>query len=161
LTPKIIDHRDGFTIIGTAVRTNNAQEQTPNGLIGKQWQRFFQENLLGKIPNKTNANILAAYTDYASDKDVEYSFVLGAKVNSGKEIPAGMVAIQIPSGRYAIFTSEKGPAYKIMFELWRLIWTIPKSAPGGDRAYKTDFEIYDQRATDPENSQVDVYVGIN
>jgi len=60
-----------------------------------------------------------------------------------------------------MFTSEKGPVYKIMFELWHRIWAIPKSTPGGDRAYKTDFEIYDQRATGPENSQVDVYVGIN
>jgi len=40
-----------------------------------------------QIPNKTNANIIAAYTDYASDKDGDYTFVLGAKVNSGKEIP--------------------------------------------------------------------------
>jgi predicted transcriptional regulator YdeE len=31
---------------------------------------------------------------------------------------------------------------------------------GGRRAFKTDFEIYDQRAADPENAQVDVYIGL-
>lgn len=160
MSPKVLDKMDAFTIIGVSVRTNNAKEQTPDGQIGKQWQRFFQEGLLNKIPNKADNNIIAAYTDYASDKDGDYTFVLGAKVNSDKEVPAGMVALKIPSGRYAMFTSEKGSVNKIMFALWRRIWEVPKSAPGGDRAYKTDFEIYDQRAADPENSQVNVHVGI-
>jgi predicted transcriptional regulator YdeE len=31
---------------------------------------------------------------------------------------------------------------------------------GGTRAFRTDYEIYDQRSTDPENAQVDVYVGL-
>jgi len=101
-----------------------------------------------------------AYTDYASDKDGDYTFVLGAKVNSGKEIPSGMIAIQIPSGRYAMFTSEKGPVYKIMFELWQPHLGNPKIHAARPRL-QNRFEIYDQRATGPENSQVDVYVGIN
>ena len=67
-----------------------------------------------------------------------------------------MVAVKIPAGRYARFTSEKGPAYQVVPETWKRIWTNS----GGDRTYKADFEIYDQRATDPENSQVDIYVGI-
>jgi predicted transcriptional regulator YdeE len=31
---------------------------------------------------------------------------------------------------------------------------------GGTIAFKTDYEIYDQRAPDPENAQIDVYVGL-
>jgi predicted transcriptional regulator YdeE len=31
---------------------------------------------------------------------------------------------------------------------------------GGKRAYKTDFEVYDQRAGNPQDSQIDVYVGV-
>jgi len=153
---KIIDHLEGFTVIGISVRTNNAKEQTPNRQIGKTWQRITQEKFLDKIPNKTDKNIIAVYTDYASDKDGDYTFILGAKVNSDKEIPAGMVAVKIPTGRYAKFTSEKGPAYKVVPEVWKRIWTTSAET----RAYKTDFELYDQRATDPEKSQVDVYVGI-
>ena len=159
MTPKIIEGLEGFTIIGISVRTNNAKEQTPDGQICKQWQRFFQENLLSKIPNRSDDNIIAVYTDYASDKDGDYTFVLGARVNSSQKIPAGMVAVKISSGRYVIFTSEKGPGFKVVPELWRRIWAVPKSSPGGDRVYKTDFELYDQRAQDPQNSQVDVYVG--
>ena len=71
-----------------------------------------------------------------------------------------MVARRVPAGRYAVFTSEKGPVEKIMVETWQRIWSVAKSAPGGDRAFQTDFEVYDQRAANPRDAQVDVYVGI-
>jgi predicted transcriptional regulator YdeE len=153
---KIIDHFASFTVIGVSVRTNNTKEQTPDGQIGKTWQRVSQEKFLDKIPNKADKNIVAVYTDYASDKDGDYTFVLGAKVTSDKEVPTGMVSIKIPAGRYAKFTTEKGPAYKVVPDAWKRVW----NNPGGERAYQSDFEIYDQRAVDPEKSQVDLYVGI-
>ncbi|PYX71378.1 MAG: AraC family transcriptional regulator, partial [Acidobacteria bacterium] len=59
-----------------------------------------------------------------------------------------------------VSTSEKGPVGKVVAETWKRIWTLPKSEPGGNRAYVADFEIYDQRAADPQNSEVDVCVGI-
>ena len=159
-SPEIVENLPGFTLIGISVRTNNAKEQTADGLIGKQWQRFYQEGILSKIPNKADNNTVAAYTGYASDKDGDYTLVIGAKVTSDKEVPSGMVAVKVPSGRYARFTSEKGPVARIGADLWRRIWAIPKSQPGGDRAYKTDFEVYDQRAEDPQNAQMDIYIGI-
>jgi predicted transcriptional regulator YdeE len=159
--PKVIDHLHGFTVIGVSVRTNNAKEQTPDGQIGKTWQRLSQEKLLANIPNKADKNTIAVYTDYAGDKNGDYTFILGARVTSDKEVPAGMVAVKVPSGRYAKYTSEKGPAYKVVPDVWKHIWETPSSTPIGNRAYKTDFEVYDQRAVDPEKSQVDIYVGIN
>lgn len=160
LNPKVMDNRDGFTVIGVSARTNNAREQTQSGVIGKQWQRLFQEGLLAKIPNKADGNIIAVYANYASDHTGDYTFVLGNKVTSDKEIPDGMVAIKVLSGKYAVFPSGKGPAYKVVPATWSRINSLPKSSIGGDRLYKTDFEVYDQRAADPENSQVDVYIGI-
>jgi len=71
-----------------------------------------------------------------------------------------MVIRKIPAGRYAMFTSEKGFVGKVVPETWSRIWALPKSAPGGNRAYLADFEIYDRRAADPQNAQVDIYVGI-
>jgi len=156
----VVKNMDGFTVIGISARTNNAREMTPDGVIGKQWGRLFQEGLLNKIPNKVDANIVAVYTNYASDHNGDYTFVLGAKVNPGAVAPAGMVAVNIPAGKYAVFTSEKGPAAKVVPEIWQRINNLPKSATGGDRVYKADFEVYDQRAADPQNSAVDVYIGI-
>lgn len=160
MLPKIIEHLEGFTVIGVSVRTNNAKEQSADGQIGKTWQRLSQEKFLAKIPHKADESIIAVYTDYAGDKNGDYTFILGAKVTSEKEVPEGMVAVKIPSGRYAKYTSEKGPAYKVVPDTWKRIWDAPSSTPAGNRAYKTDFEVYDQRAIDAEKSQVDVYVGI-
>jgi predicted transcriptional regulator YdeE len=86
--------------------------------------------------------------------------VLGARVKSDGEVPAGMLAKKIPAGKFAVFTSEKGPAAKVVPETWTKINSLPRSAVGGDRVYRADYEIYDERAADPANSQVDVYVGI-
>ena len=159
MTPRVVQQA-AFTVVGISARTSNAKEMTAEGVIGKQWGRFMQEGVLGKIPNKADNAIVAVYTDYASDHNGEYTYVLGAKVRSDAAVPAGMVAKKIPTGRYAVFTSEKGPAAKVVPEVWMRINSLPKSTVGGDRVYGADFEIYDQRAVDPQNSQVDVYVGI-
>jgi predicted transcriptional regulator YdeE len=71
-----------------------------------------------------------------------------------------MVAKKIPAGRYAVFTTERGPAAKVVPEAWMGINSLPKSAVGGDRVYGADFEIYDERASDPQSVQVDIYLGI-
>jgi CubicO group peptidase (beta-lactamase class C family)/predicted transcriptional regulator YdeE len=159
MNPKVVE-QDGFTVIGTPARTSNAREMTPDGVIGKMWGRLFQEGVLAKIPNKADQNIVAVYIDYASDHNGEYTYVLGARVTSDAEVPAGMVAKKIAAQKFAVFTSEKGPAPKVVPELWIKINSLPKNAAGGDRQYKADFEIYDQRASDPQNLQMDVYIGI-
>lgn len=159
MEPKVVDQA-GFTVVGIAARTSNAKEMTADGVIGKQWGRFMQEGISGKIPNKADASIVAVYTDYASDKDGEYTYVLGSRVTSAANLPSGLEAKKIPGGRFAVFTTDKGPGPKVVPETWMRINSLPKSAPGGDRVYKADFEIYDERAKDPQNLQADVYVGI-
>jgi predicted transcriptional regulator YdeE len=71
-----------------------------------------------------------------------------------------MVSKLVPAGKFAVFTSEKGPAPKVVPEIWMKINSLPKSAVGGDRVYKADFEVYDERAADPQNAVVEVHVGI-
>jgi CubicO group peptidase (beta-lactamase class C family)/predicted transcriptional regulator YdeE len=159
MNPKVLE-QDGFTVVGIAGRTSNAKEMTSDGIIGKQWARIFQEGVIEKIPNKTDHDIIAVYTDYAGDYNGEYTYLLGARVSSDANVPAGMVAKKIPSGKFAVFISEKGPAPKVVPDTWMKIDSLPKTAVGGDRVYRADYEIYDERARDPENLQVDVYVGI-
>jgi len=156
---KVVDE-PGFAVVGIEGRTSNAREMTPEGVIGKLWQRFMTENLLAQIPNKMDSSILAIYTDYASDKDGEYTYVLGARVSSMTKVPKGMVAKRIPAGRYAVFTSEKGPVERVVPSAWQKINSLPKSAPGGDRVYQADYDVYDQRAANPKDARVDIHVGI-
>jgi predicted transcriptional regulator YdeE len=44
--------------------------------------------------------------------------------------------------------------------LWMKINSLSNDAVGSDRTYPADYEIYDERARDPGNLQVDAYVGI-
>jgi len=159
MNPKIID-KDAFTVIGISARTSNRKEVTAEAVIGPTWERFLRESLLTRIANKADQAIVAVYTDYASDQHGEYTYVLGARVTSDAEVPPGMVVKKIPAQKFAVFTSEKGPAAKVVPQLWMKINSLPKTAAGGDRLYKADFEIYDERGGDPENLQMDVYVGI-
>ena len=160
MNPKVVEEA-GFNVIGIAERTTNAKEMSGEGVIGKQWGRFFQDNLLAQIPNKADTSIIAVITDYATDKDGEYTHLIGARVTSTADMPAGMVVKKVPAGKYAIFTSEKGPVAQVVVGTWKRIWMQPKTAPGGDRAYKADYEVYDERARDPENTQMDVHVGLS
>lgn len=160
LNPKVVQQEAPFTVVGITARTSNAKEMSGEGIIGKFWARLFQENLLAQIPDKADQNIVAVYTDYASDHNGEYTYLLGARVKNAGKLPEGMVAKTIPAGSYAVFTSDKGAAYEVVPRAWQKINSLPKSRPGGDRVYRADYEIYDQRARDPQNSVVDVYVGV-
>ena len=158
--PKIVEHKE-FSIIGIEARTNNAKEATGNGIIPKQWDKFFKEGILQKIPSKVDPTIFVVYTDYASDRNGDYTYVIGARVSDVSTVPPGMVVEKVPKGRYAVLTSAKGPVQKIVPEAWRQIWSLEdKSQLGGPRAYKGDFEVYDERSQNPQDSQVDLYVGI-
>jgi predicted transcriptional regulator YdeE len=100
------------------------------------------------------------YTDYAGDHNGEYTYLLGARVTSDAEIPDGMTAKKIPGGKFAVFTTDKGPGPQVVPATWMKINSLPQSAVGGDRTYRADYEIYDERARDPQNLQADVYIGI-
>jgi predicted transcriptional regulator YdeE len=128
-------------------------------VILRQWQKFFEEGILHKIPNKIGSNIYARYTDYASDRNGEYSFVIGAMVKKGTIAPDGMVLKTVAGGRFAVLNSDQGLLPKIVPGVWREIWKL-EDEKELRRTYNTDFEIYDQRSQDPQNAQVDLYVGI-
>lgn len=149
-----------FTVVGISARTTNAQEMSGRGIIGKMWQRFMSEQILEKIPNRADSSILALYTNYESDANGAYSFVLGAKVTSDKTIPSGMIAVKVPAGKYSVLTTDRGPTSKVVPEAWARIWSLSKSQLGGDRAYKTDFELYGPQAADSQNAEVQIHVGI-
>ena len=112
----------GFTLVGIEVRTSNAKEMSQNGVIPKQWDRFMKENLLEQIPNKVDGNIIAAYTDYhGKDGDLEYAFIIGAKVSTADSLPSGMTVRKAPSGKFVKFTSDQGPVWQVVPTIWKKI----------------------------------------
>ena len=159
MPPKILGVKE-FSVIGIEARTNNAKEMTNGGVIPKQWNKFFAEGIPARVPNKVNETIYALYTDYASDRNGDYTFFIGAEVSGTAVIPAGMVAKKVPVGKYAVISSARGPVQKVVPQAWQQVWGLEdKSQLGGARTYRTDFEVYDQRSRDPQDSQIDIFVG--
>jgi predicted transcriptional regulator YdeE len=155
-----IQQRDGFYVVGLTARTNNAQETSGKGKIGEVWQEFLQPDLVVKIPNKIGVDLIAVYTDYETDHTGHYTYLLGLPIGSAEELPSNLTVKHVPAGRYAVFSSKRGPMTEIVPEVWQRIWSMSPQELGGTRSFKSDFEIYDQRSADPENGQIDVYVGL-
>ncbi len=149
-----------FRLVGIEARTSNARETTGDGVIPRLWDELVREGVLTRIANRTDSSIIALYTDYESDENGEYTYVLGARVSPAEATPQGMVAKQIAAGRYAVFTSERGPVAQVVLDTWKRIWSLSASNPGFRRSLRTDFEVYDDRAADPQNAQVEIHVGI-
>jgi predicted transcriptional regulator YdeE len=155
-----IEHQDSFYVAGYSARTNNADEASGKGKIGPLWQRWFAENLAATIPNRAGNDVLAIYSDYASDEKGDYTYMLGARVSSIDDLPAGLTYRKIAAGRYAVFTTENGPVTHVVPAEWQKIWAVSANELGGKRAFLTDFEVYDQRAADPQHAQIDIHIGV-
>ncbi|TYP79124.1 GyrI-like domain-containing protein [Paenibacillus methanolicus] len=148
--------KEGFKMSGTSARTTNAAEMSGNGVIGAQWGQFFGNQVMEKIANRKNDTILAVYTDYESDETGAYTYVLGAEIaEAGQDKELRTIAI--PDQKYVVFTTRKGPVPEVVVEAWQEIWSWSKH---NERAFVADFEVYDGRASDPANSQVDIYISI-
>jgi predicted transcriptional regulator YdeE len=153
-------HVDSFTVVGLTARTSNAKEASGNGVIGAFWARLRKDGLLNQIKHRADTHVIAVYSDYESDKDGDYTYTLGSKVSSAKDVPEGMVARRSDSGDYAIFTAQGGPAMRLVMGLWQRIWSLEKSPSKLRRAYRTDYEIYVDPDADDASQKVDVYIGL-
>jgi predicted transcriptional regulator YdeE len=155
-----IQHHVGFYIAGLTARTNNAREMSGKGKIDNVWHAFLQPELVAKIPNKVGVDLIAVYTDYEAGHTGYYTYLLGLPVLSVESLPACLTVKHITAGRYAVFSSGRGPITEIVPKIWQRIWSMSPKELGGRRAFKTDYEIYDQRSADPEYAQIDVYIGL-
>jgi predicted transcriptional regulator YdeE len=149
-----------IAVAGFEIRTSNALELSGQGQIGALWQRFFVENLLARIPNRTSESLYVVYSNYASDENSEYDYLLGAPVSSIGGLPEGVTFEAIATGEYAVITSDRGPVVEVLQAAWKRIWSLRADELGGKRAFLTDYEIYDDRATNPADAVVEIRLGL-
>lgn len=149
-------------LAGITARTNNADEADPSlAKITPTVQRWFQGNLSATIPHRVNpGRTFCAYTEYESDFRGDYTFFVGEEVNSFDGLPEGFKALAVEAQSYAKFTTNPGPMPDIVIDAWHKIWQMTPTDLGGERRYDADFEVYDERAFDPRNAVVDIYIGI-
>ena len=156
----MVHSEDSFYVAGFSARTNNAKEASGQGVIGKLWQDFYAKNLGAQIPNRIGADTIVVYSDYASDEKGDYTYLLGARVSAIDHLPARLTYRKIVPGSYAVLTTDRGPVTEVVPAQWRKIWGMPAEELGGRRAFLTDYEVYDHRAADPRNAQVEFHIGI-
>jgi predicted transcriptional regulator YdeE len=148
---------DGFTVVGTEIRTTNELERDPaTAQIGAHWQRFYRDALADKVANRDDAAVTyGVYTDYESDDRGAYAQLVGCEVRGGGQVPLGMRTLAIPGGRYLVFTGT-GELPAMVVQTWARVWQYFEGEAREERAYTVDFERYDQR--DP--SRVEIYIAV-
>ena len=144
-----------FKLIGISIRTTNE-----NGQSGKEitelWGKFMSENVLEKIPNKVDNTVYSLYTDYEGDHTKPYTAVLGCKVHTIEEVPENMIGKSFKGGNY-IKTSAKGDLMKgLVVNKWSEIFEMKL-----DRAFTADFELFGEKAQNPNNAEIDFLISIN
>lgn len=150
-------------LIGITARTNNDLEANPStAKISPTVQHYFQNNLSFQIPHRKRPGItLCAYTDYESDFTGDYTYFIGEEVTSFDGLPESLKTLSIEAQAYAKLTVGPGPMPDIVIKAWQRIWRMTSADFQGQRRYTTDFEVYDERAQNPQNTILDIYIGIN
>ena len=143
-----------FSIIGISVRTTNENEQSAKD-IPALWNTFLSEEILSKIPNKISNDIVCVYTDYEKDHTKPYTTILGAIVDNLDGVPEGMTGKTIEGTNYEKFTAKGNLAEGIVIKEWIKIWNSDL-----ERIFTSDFEIYGEKAQNPENAEVDIFIAI-
>jgi predicted transcriptional regulator YdeE len=149
-------------LMGISIRTNNREEVSPGTakILGCA-QRYFQEHLADKTPHrKRPGTTFCAYTNYESDHTGDYTYFIGEQVSDFSSLPTGLETLVIPEQSYVKFTNGPGAMPEVVREPWFAIWDMSPEELGGTRAYLTDFEVYDERAADPEKVILDIYIGL-
>jgi predicted transcriptional regulator YdeE len=135
-------HMESFAVVGREVRTSNAREMSGQGVIGQLWNK--------RNPDKGPP--IAVYSEYESDKDGDYSYMLGVEIGGNDTLPLELARRITEAGKYVCLKGDGPATPEIVVGLWRQIWAL-EEAGQLVRAYKTDFEIYTKTG-------IELYVGV-
>jgi predicted transcriptional regulator YdeE len=153
-------HVESFTVVGLQVRTTNANEMSGSGSIGQLWGKVMQGKALDEVPNRIGSDVLAIYSNYESDQNGAYDFLLGVRVRSADKVPNGLVVKQVHAGSFDVFNAEGTDPGDITLNLWKQVWALEQSQTIV-RAYRVDFEVHHSPATnDPKHAAVDLFISV-
>jgi predicted transcriptional regulator YdeE len=144
--PQLVQRQETL-VMGVELR---ARQQPDTARFSQLWNWFLAEQMQLDIADSINAQTLyGLYTDYSSDRR-EYSLILATEVCSIDNPLENMVGIVIPAGYYLRFEANGAPA-DAAAQLWPQIWcyfeTAPADIPTSQRAFTTDFELYEPQQT--------------
>ncbi|NND33371.1 MAG: effector binding domain-containing protein [Saprospiraceae bacterium] len=143
-----------FKIIGISVRTTNENGQAAKE-IADLWAKFMSENIIAKIPDKIDDTVYSLYTDYDGDHTQPFTAILGCQVKSLNIIPKGMLGRSFAGGNYVKTSARGNLANGLIVKEWMKIWER-----GLNRRFTVDFEVFDARAQNPIDAEIDFLVAV-
>ena len=143
-----------FKLIGIFVRTTNENGQAAKE-IAELWSKFMSENILDKIPNKVDNSVYSLYTDYQSDHTKPYTAILGCKVENLSLVPDGMIGKSFDGGNYIKITAKGDLTKGLIVNEWSKIWKKDL-----ERIFTADFEVFGEKAQNPEDAEVDFLIAV-
>ncbi len=155
MKPRIVVKSE-FIVMGLSVKTSD-EENEKNNVIGRLWEEYLLRRR--EIPGKVNPRVDLGVCEIIEDLEDEFNYICCTEVEEAEGVPKGMVAERIPASKYAVFTHrgsthKLGDTYDYILGRW-----IPNSLfeinKGGH-----DFELYDDRFTNGEDSEMEIYIPI-
>ena len=146
-------HLPDFTLAGIQLDhpTLNANGQSMKD-CGYLWERFTKESIASRIDEKFSDVIYAVYYNYSGDHNDPYHYFLGCQVPESTVAGEGLSILNIAGAHYTRITA-RGKMPDCVANAWTKIWKSKMQ-----RAYIADFEVYDERASNWENVEVDIFL---
>jgi predicted transcriptional regulator YdeE len=142
-----------FKLVGLGLSKKTTNEGGQSSVdCGNLWQKFEKENYAERMPGRLSNEIYAVYYNYEGDYTKPFSYFIGCKVSNDAEVPQGMDSLLIPSQQY-IKVISKGKMPDCIVNSWKDIWHSEIN-----RAYKYDFEVYNERSKDWNNAAIDIFI---
>ncbi len=159
---KTVINKPGLKLVGLTVRTNNKTEMNPSSSkIASLAGQFWGQGMGGQIAARKNPGVtFSVYTDYESNEHGDYTYFIGEEVDSFENVPSSFQTLVIPAAKYQCFTTPEGKMPEVVINAWREIWQMTAKHFEGERTYQADFEVYDERASNPSQAVLDIYIGI-
>jgi len=143
-------------LMGVSLKSKTTNLNGQSALdCGNLWQAFERSNYLKQIPDRLSDSVYAVYYAYEGDYMQPFSYFIGYPVKNDANAIDGLEILTIPSGTYRKFTA-KGILPDCISYTWKKIWESDIK-----RAYRTDFEVYDERSKDWNNAEVDILISVD
>jgi predicted transcriptional regulator YdeE len=139
-----------ISLIGIETRTNISSIAD----VGELWQKFYVNGIQDRTPNCIDTRVFVLYSHYETDHTGNFNSLIGSPVTDLAYIPPGMVGRLIPTQKYCVKRAE-GTLPNAVIDAWKMIWHSDIN-----RTFKYDFELYDDRAQDQNNAEVDIFIAV-
>jgi predicted transcriptional regulator YdeE/DNA-binding transcriptional MerR regulator len=153
MEPRIVT-RPAFTVVGVPfagfISHSPYEGEAGNNEIGKTWDAFNT-----RAPEIAHISGPAIGLCFGMPNAEEPWYIAGIEVSQAEDVPAGMMRMDVPARKYAVFgctLGTLGATYRYITEEWE-----PRS--GHRHAAAPDFELYDESfdPNDSQNGKLDVY----